>query len=72
MTGCVNKSHLWSKYVLQPLRRRVMHVRACLYVVLPQNRWPQFVWTGKVAVCRHTGQCQSLWLIVAGQSCEDS
>lgn len=29
------------------------------WVLLPQNKCPQLVWTGKLAVCRQTGQSQS-------------
>lgn len=43
----------------------------CVRDVSPQNKWPQLVWTGNVAVCRHTGQLQSL-VLMDGQGCVDS
>lgn len=29
------------------------------WILLPQNKCPQLVWTGKLAVCRQTGHSQS-------------
>lgn len=38
--------------------------------LVPQNKCPQLVWTGKLAVCRQTGQCQSR--LVEAHGCVDS
>lgn len=53
--------------MLQVRKMAVVRVRVHL---VPQNKWPQLVWTGKLAICRQMGQRKSR--LVDGHDCVDS
>lgn len=54
------------------LVRKTVILCVCVSVLhlVPQNKWPQLVLTGKMAVCKQTGQCKSR--LVDGHDCVDS
>lgn len=70
VTGGQVQSKAWMKEQNSDTSTESENCSVCVLNLVPQNKWPQFVWTGKLAVCRQTGQCQSR--PVDGHDCVDS